>query len=46
MWPFLMVLLAGFAFMAVTIFFQIYVEIQKLRGRAVAEEPPGELGRH
>jgi TRAP-type C4-dicarboxylate transport system permease small subunit len=39
MWPFLMVLLAGFAFMAVTMFFQIYFEIQKLRGRAVVEEP-------
>lgn len=38
MWPFLMVLLAGFAFMAVTMFFQIYLEIQKLRGRAVVEE--------
>lgn len=38
MWPFLMVLLVGFAFMAVTMFFQIYFEIQKLRGRAVIEE--------
>jgi TRAP-type C4-dicarboxylate transport system permease small subunit len=38
MWPFLAVLLAGFAFMAVTMFFQIYFEIQKLRGRAVVEE--------
>ena len=38
MWPFLMVLLAGFALMAVTMFFQIYFEIQKLRGRAVIEE--------
>ncbi|HSF20726.1 MAG TPA: TRAP transporter small permease [Burkholderiales bacterium] len=38
MWPFLMVLLVGFAFMAVTMFFQIYLEIQKLRGRAVVEE--------
>lgn len=38
MWPFLMVLLTGFAFMAVTMFFQIYFEIQKLRGRAVIEE--------
>jgi TRAP-type C4-dicarboxylate transport system permease small subunit len=39
MWPFLAVLLVGFAFMAVTIFFQIYREIQKLRGRNVLEEP-------
>jgi TRAP-type C4-dicarboxylate transport system permease small subunit len=38
MWPFLMVLLAGFVFMAVTMFFQIYNEIQKLRGGAVIEE--------
>ena len=39
MWPFLAVLLAGFAFMAVTMFFQVYLAIQKLRGRSVAEEP-------
>lgn len=39
MWPFLAVLIAGFAFMAVAMFFQIYHGIQKLRGRAVAEEP-------
>lgn len=38
MWPFLMVLLLGFALMAMTMFFQIYIEIQKLRGRAVVEE--------
>jgi TRAP-type C4-dicarboxylate transport system permease small subunit len=38
MWPFLTVLLLGFALMAVTMFFQIYIEIQKLRGRAVVEE--------
>jgi len=40
MWPFLAVLLVGFAFMVVTMFFQIYREIQKLRGRSVLEEPP------
>ena len=40
MWPFLAVLLAGFAFMAVTLFFQIYRGIQKLRGISVLEEPP------
>ena len=40
MWPFLAVLLAGFAFMAVTLFFQIYRGIQKLRGVSVLEEPP------
>jgi TRAP-type C4-dicarboxylate transport system permease small subunit len=38
MWPFLAVLLCGFAFMAVTMFFQIYRSIQKLRGRAVLDE--------
>jgi hypothetical protein len=26
--------------MAVTMFFQIYREVQKLRGRSVLEEPP------
>jgi len=39
MWPFLAVLLAGFAFMVVTLFFQIYRGIQKLRGLSVLEEP-------
>jgi TRAP-type C4-dicarboxylate transport system permease small subunit len=39
MWPFLAVLLTGFAFMSVTAFFQIYRSIQKLRGRIVLEEP-------
>jgi len=39
MWPFLAVLLAGFALMAVTLFFQIYRGIQKLRGVSVLEEP-------
>jgi TRAP-type C4-dicarboxylate transport system permease small subunit len=42
MWPFLAALLAGFAFTAVTMFFQIYLEIQKLRGKRVIEEPPDE----
>jgi TRAP-type C4-dicarboxylate transport system permease small subunit len=40
MWPFLAALLAGFAFMALTMFFQIYRGVQKLRGRSVLEEPP------
>jgi TRAP-type C4-dicarboxylate transport system permease small subunit len=40
MWPFLATLLAGFAFMALTLLFQIYREVQKLRGRSVLEEPP------
>ena len=39
MWPFLVALFAGFAFMAVTMFFQIYRQVQKLRGRTVLEDP-------
>jgi TRAP-type C4-dicarboxylate transport system permease small subunit len=39
MWPFLATLLVGFAFMAVTMAFQIWFEIQKLRGRPVPDEP-------
>ncbi len=39
MWPFLIVLFTGFFFMAVTMFFQIYRQVQKLRGRIVLEEP-------
>jgi len=38
--PFLWALLVGFALMAVTMAFQIYFEIQKLRGRSVPEEAP------
>ena len=38
MWPFLSALLLGFAFMAVTMVFQVYFEIQKLRGRPVPAE--------
>ena len=46
MWPFLAVLLTGFALMAVTAFFQAWQTIQKLRGRAVYEEhgTPGTTG--
>jgi TRAP-type C4-dicarboxylate transport system permease small subunit len=39
MWPFLAALLAGFAFMAVTLAFQIYRAVQRLRGHRVLEEP-------
>jgi len=39
MWPFLAVLLIGFMFMAVTLFFQIYRGVQGLRGRSVLAEP-------
>lgn len=38
MWPFLAVLLTSFAFMALTMMFQIYFSVQKLRGRPVPEE--------
>lgn len=38
--PFLVALMVGFAFMAVSVFFQIYREFHKLRGRSVLEEPP------
>jgi TRAP-type C4-dicarboxylate transport system permease small subunit len=38
MWPFLAVLLFSFASMAITMLFQIYREVQALRGRSVLEE--------
>ena len=37
-------LLLGFAFMAVTMVFQLYFGVQKLRGRPVPEEPAEEGG--
>ncbi len=37
--PFLWALLIGFTFMAIQMFFQVYRDIQKLRGRTVLEEP-------
>ena len=40
MWPFLVSLAVGFAFLAVSLFFQIYRAYHKLRGRDVLEEPP------
>jgi len=39
MWPFLTALYAGFAFMAVQVFFQIYRDFHKLRGRTVLVDP-------
>ena len=45
-WPFLATLLAGFAFMAVTMLFQLYFGVQKLRGRAVFEEVPDREATH
>jgi TRAP-type C4-dicarboxylate transport system permease small subunit len=46
MWPFLTALLLGFAFMAITMAFQLWFGIQKLRGRSVPEEPDDEGGGH
>ncbi len=40
MWPFLAVLLASFACMAITMLFQLWFAVEKLRGRAVPEEAP------
>lgn len=40
MWPFLATLLAGFTFMAITMFFQAWLQFQKLRGLEVPEEAP------
>jgi len=37
--PFLWILLIGFTFMAIQMFFQVYRDIQKMRGRTVLEEP-------
>ena len=37
--PFLVALMVGFAFMGVSVFFQIYREYHKLRGRSVLQEP-------
>lgn len=39
MWPFLSALLVGFASMAISMFFQIYRGVQKLRGIDVLYEP-------
>ena len=46
MWPFLAALYLGFAFMAVTMLFQVYRDINKLLGRSVLEEPPEEVVGH
>ncbi len=44
MWPFLLALLLGFAFMVVTMLFQLYFGIRKFQGHAVPEEPEEEGG--
>ena len=45
-WPFLVALLAGFACMAVSLFFQIWRGVQHLRGRKVLDEPSEEGALH
>jgi len=45
-WPFLLTLLVGFGFMVVSLFFQIYHGIQKLRGREVPAEPSAGAALH
>jgi TRAP-type C4-dicarboxylate transport system permease small subunit len=42
MWPFLLALLLGFAFMVVTMVFQLWFGIRKLMGHAIPEEPEEE----
>jgi TRAP-type C4-dicarboxylate transport system permease small subunit len=39
MWPFLAILIVSFAFMAITMAFQLYRAVQALRGITVLEEP-------
>jgi TRAP-type C4-dicarboxylate transport system permease small subunit len=39
MWPFLVALLIGFAFMVISLFFQAWRGVQGLRGRKVLDEP-------
>jgi len=46
MWPFLLALLLGFGFMAVTQLFQLWFAIQRLRGRPVPEYPEHAAGGH
>lgn len=43
MWPFLVSLLLGFAFMVITMFFQVYRGVQHLRGIRVLEDAPDEI---
>ena len=45
MWPFLVVLLISFACMAIAMLFQIYRELQALRGRTVLERAAEERTR-
>jgi TRAP-type C4-dicarboxylate transport system permease small subunit len=42
LWPFFMAFLVGMALMAVSFFFQLYVQIQTLRGRGLGLQPFGD----
>ena len=46
MWPFLAVLLVSFACMAITMLFQIWFTIERLRGRPVPREEQPQEGTH
>jgi TRAP-type C4-dicarboxylate transport system permease small subunit len=46
MWPFLAALLAGFALMAVSLAFQVWRGIQRLRGIEMSEDPAESGGAH
>ena len=43
-WPFQLLLLTGFALMSITCLFQLYQDIQAVRGRTVFEWAPAEEG--
>jgi TRAP-type C4-dicarboxylate transport system permease small subunit len=45
-WPFLVALMVGFAFMAVSMVFQVYRGVHHLRGNKVLEEPADEVALH
>lgn len=44
MWPFLLAAAVGFAFMAISLFFDCYRRIQRLRGYDALEDPAGDEG--
>ncbi len=44
MWPFLLAAAVGFAFMAISLFFDCYRQIQRLRGQDALADPAAEEG--
>ena len=46
MWPFMVVLLVSFAFMSVSLAFQVWRGLQALRGRKVLEDPEEKQAQH